>query len=746
MTKTRYLADQMGHVSLSPSGPFTAGSFASLTLVYTAGPFGIDDTGQVKIAWRVTSDLGKPQFENPQAPNYTTVEASNGAVLACSVERATVRPWFNTLVIKVVRGFLRQGDTITVRLGDDRQGSAGLRMQTNVEETFEFKVLVDAFATLTFTDLPNPPEIAIVPGPAERWKAVLPTLSGVGEAFRLCVVPEDHWGNPTSSDAVLALSASAAVEGLPACAKLDAKSGTLVVQGLRVREECDLFIRICDDAGRELCRTNPLRIVAKPDYRHFWGDLHGQSEETVGTNSAEAHFEFARDKAFLDIVGHQGNDFQITDAFWSHLNELTRQWDEPGRFLAIPGYEWSGNTGLGGDRNVLYRHEGRPIRRSSRVLVDDASSTDCFTARDLFEAMARDDEDAVVIAHVGGRYADIGFAHDGRFERSVEIHSTHGTFEWLLHDAFDHGYRVGVVCHSDDHLGRPGASRPGASMFGAIGGLTCYQMDALTRDDLFDCLRRRHHFGTTGTRMLLTVDGEFESPVTLFEDDPALVNAASRTASHARMGDIVRPGDASMRLDVTAVGSAPIERIDIFEGKQLVRTVRPYGEQDLGHRVRILWSGAEYRGRGRDVTWRGSARLVDNRADAMKPVNFLNPEHQPILHEDGTRLEWTSVTTGNMAGIDLWLRSSHQGKLLIDTNLGSIECDLETLGSGEMVMDAGGLKRQLQIYRLPPVMTHEPVRLQHEVAFSGQADVPVYARVTQEDGHQAWSSPIYLIA
>ena len=29
------------------------------------------------------------------------------------------------------------------------------------------------------------------------------------------------------------------------------------------------------------------------------------------------------------------------------------------------------------------------------------------------------------------------------------------------------GYRVGVVCHSDDHKGRPGATRPGASTFGA---------------------------------------------------------------------------------------------------------------------------------------------------------------------------------------------------------------------------------------------------------------------------------------
>jgi hypothetical protein len=28
----------------------------------------------------------------------------------------------------------------------------------------------------------------------------------------------------------------------------------------------------------------------------------------------------------------------------------------------------------------------------------------------------------------------------------------------------------------------------------------------------------------------------------------------------------------------------------------------------------------------------------------------------------------------------------------------------------------------------------------------GGADLPIYLRVTQADGHQAWSSPIYLIA
>jgi hypothetical protein len=40
----------------------------------------------------------------------------------------------------------------------------------------------------------------------------------------------------------------------------------------------------------------------------------------------------------------------------------------------------------------------------------------------------------------------------------------------------------------------------------------------------------------------------------------------------------------------------------------------------------------------------------------------------------------------------------------------------------------------------------ERATLEHTMAFTGGADLPVYLRVTQADGHQAWSSPIYLIA
>ena len=409
MPYSTYLPDQMGSATLTPAGPFVAGSYAELTLVYTAGTFGIDDTGMLKISWRTTSDMSKPQFDKPQAANFTTVEASNGAKLEVWFDRLNIRPFANTLLVRVGRGYLRAGDTLTVRLGDRRRGSPGFRLQTNVEANVGLKTSVDAFATYEFCELPGQPVFDLVPGPGINWKAILPSLAVVGEPFRLAIVVEDRWGNPTTdAHQDFELVPSRPVQGLPARIEIRNGDGPRVIDNLVLDAEGDLELRLLAK-GEELARANPMRAVNAAPLRRYWGDLHGQSGETIGMGSAEAYFRYARDVAFIDMVGHQGNDFQITDDFWNKLNRLTAEFDAPGKFVCLPGYEWSGNTGMGGDRNVFYRREGRPIRRSSHILVEGQTSTVAIhTADRLFHAL--EGEDAIVIAHVGGRYADLKYA------------------------------------------------------------------------------------------------------------------------------------------------------------------------------------------------------------------------------------------------------------------------------------------------------------------------------------------------
>ena len=741
MPHSNYLPERMGTAAISPTGKFEAGSFQSFTLVYTAGYFGIDDTGSIKIVHRFASDMGRPQWNDPKAANYTTVEASNGAVLDVLYDpKLNIRPWDKTLMIRVMRGFLREGHTITVRFGDPRQGSPGMRVQTFVEPTFEFRVLVDAFATCDYVELSVQPTISIVAGPPSGWKAILPTLCRRGETFRLGFKGEDKWGNPSDQvEGPFSLRANRPVRGLPETFSMRRGEHAKSIDGLSAAEPGDLLIEVFDPDGNLLCVSNPLRIAGEAPLRSYWCDLHGQSEETIGTNSARELIEFARDRAFLDGMSHQGNDFQITSAFWNELNDLTREYNEDGSFIIFPGYEWSGNTGLGGDRNVLFMREGQQIHRSSHALVDDQGDlpTDANSAEQLFDALKN--KDCVVFAHIGGRYADIRMAHDARIERSVEVHSDWGTFEWLLHDALEQGYRVGILANSDGHKGRHGASHPGASLFGAYGGLSCLLAGELTRAGLFDALRRRHHYATTGCRMLLDIQAAFDSEAQLFADDPQLGPTTCRPVREAMMGDILRSDDATVEFTIEAQASAPIEHLEIRNGPRRAGDLAAVRQSRArpAHPSDLAGLGISRARPPDDLGRRMHAERKCLRA--RRPDQFVEPRQAPAPDRPrGAGLE---------SADDRRLRRVRRlaGQCAIG-HAPLIKCEIAVadIGLHDLAFEAGGIGRRIRVFRLPDENPHRRLLLSRRIPLRTTGDNALYVCLTQEDGHLVWSSPIYV--
>ena len=145
------------------------------------------------------------------------------------------------------------------------------------------------------------------------------------------------------------------------------------------------------------------------------------------------------------------------------------------------------------------------------------------------------------------------------------------------------------------------------------------------------------------------------------------------------------------------------------------------------------------------MVWQCRVSLGNGRFTRAEPWNFLNPERQLQLLEPGKRLACRSVTTGNAAGIDLWLEDDDSTEIMIETHLGSGCYKARSLDRDGIRLDFGGLGRQVALYRLPNDL---PTRMvfTHTVSHTGNADLPVFVRVTQTDGNQAWSSPIYLIA
>ena len=719
----------IGRAWITPDTPVVAGAWGTWTLTYEVGAYGYDERARLKIASRFASDWGKPQFTDPKGAEYTTVRLETKcetAVASLAFEpRGQVRPWFKCLVASVADGSLYPGDRIHITVGDRSGGGPGSRAQTFRERGCEFRFFVDPFGTELYVHLEASPRIDIVGGAFHRLVALAPTTVRPGASFDALLKAEDVWGNPCERfDGEVRLDAvGGALAGLPASVAF--KSGEVAVarlRGLRLATAGD-EARVGARHGDARVESNLVRALGPGESKTWWGDLHGQTRATVGTGTIDEYFAFGRDVALLDMMSHQANDFQVTEEEWRRLKGEIERYHEDGRCVIFVGYEWSGMTPGGGDRNVMYRGDIASLHRSSHAEVDDMAdaATDCFPVTELFEQF-RGREDVLLVPHIGGRYADIVGFHDARLEPVVEIYSDWGRFEWLLHDALAKGYKVGVVSNSDGHKGRPGASHPGASTFGAYGGLTCVLADSLTRESVFEAIRARRCYGVTAAQRIhieLTVNG--------------LPMGAEGPLS----GEVVVSG--------RAVGTGPIERIDIFRGLTLVRTITPYtaGSFAGSNRYRVAWAGSRVRGRDRLTTWDGSLELSAGRVVDAVVFAMENPE-KGIRLVGERRVQWISNTTGDDDGVDLTLDAPPEAVLRFRTPVIDLDVPLADLADGATrTFPAGGVDLRAFMRRLPAQDLTRELKIEHREAPPPGAHA-YWIRVTQEDGAQAWTSPVYL--
>jgi hypothetical protein len=209
------------------------------------------------------------------------------------------------------------------------------------------------------------------------------------------------------------------------------------------------------------------------------------------------------------------------------------------------------------------------------------------------------------------------------------------------------------------------------------------------------------------------------------------------------MGDILCSADEAVEFTVEAVASAPIERLEIRNGLDVIETWRPYDDAAIGRRIRVIWEGSEYRGRGRQTIWDGGCVLAGNRFERIAPINLWNLDKR-LTQTSATTLTWEALTTGGFGGFDAWLAEPRSGMLRIDTPLVKAELRIEDIGLKDLAFEAGGIGRRIRVFRLPDDNPHRRLQLTRRVPLKPTGDNALYVCLTQEDGHLAWSSPIYI--
>jgi len=656
-----------------------------------------------------------------------TVATTGRARLAARYEPGFwVRPWRRAIVVTVRDGSLAEGDTVTVALGDTSGGSPGWRLQSFPERRHRFDVLVDAFGTGEFYPLSDQPAIEIIPGDPATVELVLPSRTVVGRPVLGHVRVCDRHGNPVRGHVGrTAVSCGGGADGLPA--EVEVGDGVTSFGPVTFRRPGVVRLTVTCD-GLAGC-SNPVHVRDRDEAGPsiFWADMHGQTGETVGAGTVEEYFHFARHKALLDVTAWQGNDFQITDALWGEVRLRTAEAHEPGAFVTFLGYEWSGLTPAGGDHNVLFLRDDARIHRSSHWQIHDGSdaSADRYPVSELWREF-QDRDDVLVIAHVGGRYANLDLAA-GQFPHLVEIHSHHGTFEWLAEGAMRRGLCVGFVGQSDDHTCRPGLSAPLLTMsrtfvtFDVPGGCTGVYADELSREAVWRALKDRHCYATTGRRILLDV-----------------------RAGGGMMGDCLewacgKPFELSIHV---AGHGAAIWDLEVCRGDSVVHRHAWPGDEDSPW-MRIEWSGVRRRSRNKVADWNGRIAVQGGAIEEFVPYAF-DQEGQGVVRVDRQTLAVASTTSGDVDGV--LLRLSGGAALLVFESASATARFPVDAESAELplVRKVGGVNQRVAVSRIRPELRSDDL----SAAWSDTVDRPgrhaYWVKVVQGDGHMAWSSPIFV--
>ena len=369
------------------------------------------------------------------------------------------------------------------------------------------------------------PELTVKPGPGVDLRIIAPSGVEPGQPFDVTIVSLDQFDNCSSSryenESLLTADGKPVGAGLTFTGKIRVpvvlenegtyrfKMRDVVSNAVKVQKEC----------------RGP-----------YWGDIHihtklshdAQGTDPYGYAREVSGLDFAAVTDHCDSLGEEGYR-QVLE--WAHAAYV------PGRFVTLLGDERNPKH-FTGDHNIYFRDEEHFLTCAARPGNSPFSNP---SAGDQLQA-ALDSSMAMFVPHHTGiawrnlpshhpvtSVVDIDACDDSGLRHVMEIYSHHGQSElwnpqhilsyefnrmrrperrsnvsvpgpYYAQDYWMMGRKLGVIASSDEHTAQAGRRH---------GGIAAVWARELTREAIFDALRERRCYATTGERILIefSVDG-----------------------------------------------------------------------------------------------------------------------------------------------------------------------------------------------------------------------------------------------
>ena len=526
-----------------------AGSFASWTFLYECGAPGIRKGGALYFQAPPFWEWSTPQTYNENAPGFCQVSS-----LPSPVPFQTRTVDRQLLCITFVERDLEPGERVRIDYGTS---AVGTHVDPYAESAERFVFAVDGDGDGLRKACQIETTIRIEPNVPAALSAVWPSVARPKSQVELIVAALDQRGNAfLAAEGKLEWDLPFGCQG-PREHAWNASDRGVARIAIQVGEASVLTmpVRLKLSETTLQTSTNPLQVSANAP-PVYWADLHGHTGLTDGTGTTEDYFSYARDVAGLDIAAvtdhdHWGLDFlDENPGLWSASVAAARAATEPGKFLALPGYEWT--SWIWGHRHVVFFGTSTPLLSSLDPAFD--------TPLELWTGLQG--QSALSIPHhpAGGPIA-LDWRHVGhaQVEPVVEIVSAHGASDAAstqapIYSAVPSAYvqdhvrgdrLLGFIGGGDSHDGHPGMAHRMPHY--PCGGLAAVLAEELSAPSVLAALRERRVYATNGPRILLRV-----------------------ALGSSRMGQVARLAECSGpdNLFIQVFGTAPIRSIEVMRGNK----------------------------------------------------------------------------------------------------------------------------------------------------------------------------------
>ena len=737
------LRDEEGSLGLLTSdtlGPFVVSSMAELRQTWRVGAKPIVTGGGFWVARHFNANWGTFQTEDPAAAGYVSISTDDDdavfereTIMASGPHGGFRRPQ-PAIALRVVEGELDRGSSVTITYGDRSQGSSGIMTPTFESERMPLPLYVDLDGSSEWRSLPITP-FEIVGGETTGVHGFAPSVVEPGESFELSVRAQDQYFNRATGD----IPAFEVLLNNEIVATTNAGADAITVLDLALNEPGVYWISIRSADGSITGEGNPILVEENPEFRIYWGDTHGHSGYSEGIGTVDYFMRFARDDARLDYVTHSEHDVWLDAGEWDLIRRTSAEYDEPGKFIPYLGWEWTRHTRFGGHHNVLFRtiEDQIPVSAMEFPVLSSLYA----------ELHERHDPNNIVViphAHNPGDFRQ----SDPQLEPIIEIMSMHGSFQWFMEAYLSHGHEVGVVAASDDHLSRPGYSAPHRNSLAQRGGLGAVLAPERSRDAIFDGMKAKRTYATTGDRIILDFD----------------VNGTG-------MGQRADYSDSRV-VSGRAIGTAPLKSIQLLKNDEVIWEEEYLLENSASIEQQLLisftsdptpyFSGDAPRGWRH---WDGDLNIANATVVDAKSMDFFNPFTQAMVVDNNT-ISFRTNTRGDTSSILLTLTGVNENATIsfdldetIETGSAppfyrrhatiaatQTEIALSELEEGKITRTLAGPDYPEDAITIRRVITEGTKDISFsfdDPSFPDQGDY-YYFKVEQANDAIAWSSPIWI--